>query len=245
MRGLGNLISYHLRLLRDGGLVTSTRSGFDGRDSYYHLDLDRCADALNDTVAALHRRCANAAPPVPPVASRRSGGIAVLFVCTGNSARSPLSRSGSERITRVGWRWRPAPRRRWVASRFTDEEQPHEYRRSAVRECAASGVAVATGLAVFAGALMIVSGIGAVFEGIAAVFNDKVFVSTPQYLFAFDLTAWGWIHLFLGVLVGLAGVASSAGRIPTAIGQPNCIDFCVLALSTAWQAEHRVIRLPS
>ncbi len=48
---------------------------------------------------------------------------------------------------------------------------------------------VATGLAVFAGALMIVSGIGAVFEGIAAVFKDKVFVSMPQYLFAFDLTA--------------------------------------------------------
>ena len=99
-----NQISYHLRLLRNGGLVTSTRSSFDGRDSYHHLDLDRCADALNDTVAALHRRCANAAPPVPPVESRRSGGIAVLFVCTGNSARSPLSRSGSERITRVGWR---------------------------------------------------------------------------------------------------------------------------------------------
>ncbi len=58
----------------------------------------------------------------PPVESRRSGGIAVLFVCTGNSARSPLSRSGWERITRVGWRWRPAPRRRWEASRFTDEE---------------------------------------------------------------------------------------------------------------------------
>jgi ArsR family transcriptional regulator, arsenate/arsenite/antimonite-responsive transcriptional repressor / arsenate reductase (thioredoxin) len=42
LRGLGNLISYHLRLLGDGGLVTSTRSGFDGRDSYYHLDTDRC-----------------------------------------------------------------------------------------------------------------------------------------------------------------------------------------------------------
>jgi hypothetical protein len=56
---------------------------------------------------------------------------------------------------------------------------------------------VAAGLAVFAGALMIVSGIGAVFEGIAAVFNEKGFVRIPQYLYAFDLTAWGWIHLFL------------------------------------------------
>src|SRR3954451_19471118 len=49
-----NLVSYHLRLLRDGGLVTGRRSSFDGRDSYYHLDLDRCAQALAGTGAALH-----------------------------------------------------------------------------------------------------------------------------------------------------------------------------------------------
>src|SRR5512144_3320955 len=49
-----NLVSYHLRLLRGGELVTTTRSSFDGRDSYYHLDLDRCAEALADTGAALH-----------------------------------------------------------------------------------------------------------------------------------------------------------------------------------------------
>ena len=71
---------------------------------------------------------------------------------------------------------------------------------------------VAAGLAVFAGALMIVSGIGAVFQGIAAMINDEIFASTPQYVFAFDLTAWGWIHLFLGVLVGLAGVAVIRGQ---------------------------------
>ena len=87
-----NLVSYHLRLLRDAGLVTSTRSSFDGRDSYYHLDLDRCADALTDSGAALHpalRRVA--APPIPPFEPRRSRRIAVLFVCTGNSARSPIA----------------------------------------------------------------------------------------------------------------------------------------------------------
>jgi protein-tyrosine-phosphatase/DNA-binding transcriptional ArsR family regulator len=81
-----NLVSYHLRLLRDGGLVTSTRSSYDGRDTYYHLDLDRCADALADSAAALHpalRR--DVTPP------RRTRRIAVLFVCTGNSARSPMA----------------------------------------------------------------------------------------------------------------------------------------------------------
>src|SRR5262245_26164525 len=85
-----NLVSYHLRLLRDGGLVTATRSSFDGRDSYYHLDLDRCAEALADTGAALHpwlRR--EPAPRLPPVDLTRSPRAGVLFVCTGNSARSP------------------------------------------------------------------------------------------------------------------------------------------------------------
>src|SRR5829696_9473810 len=49
-----NLVSYHLRLLREGGLVTSRRSSFDGRDSYYHLELDRCAEELAQSGAALH-----------------------------------------------------------------------------------------------------------------------------------------------------------------------------------------------
>lgn len=86
-----NVVSYHLRLLRDAGLVTSTRSSFDGRDSYYHLDLNRCAYALAETGAALHpalRR--KAAPSIPPV-GQLSRHIAVLFVCTGNSARSPIA----------------------------------------------------------------------------------------------------------------------------------------------------------
>ncbi|SBT41869.1 arsenate reductase/protein-tyrosine-phosphatase family protein [Micromonospora narathiwatensis] len=87
-----NLVSYHLRLLRDGGLVTATRSSFDGRDSYYHLDLDRCADALADAGAALHPELhRESAPRTPPVDLRRSPRVRVLFLCTGNSARSPVA----------------------------------------------------------------------------------------------------------------------------------------------------------
>ena len=86
-----NLVSYHLRLLRAGGLVTATRSSFDGRDSYYHLALDRCAEALAETGAALHPVLRLA--PAPPIAPgrQRSRRLAVLFVCTGNSARSPMA----------------------------------------------------------------------------------------------------------------------------------------------------------
>ena len=87
-----NLVSYHLRLLRDGGLVTATRSSFDGRDSYYHLDLDHCAQALADTATALHPALhRQPTPPTAPDELRRSARVRVLFVCTGNTARSPIA----------------------------------------------------------------------------------------------------------------------------------------------------------
>lgn len=84
-----NLVSYHLRLLRDGGLVASRRSSFDARDSYYHLDLDRCVEELAGLGTALHP--ALRVPPVPDSPTRQSGRSSVLFVCSGNSGRSPIA----------------------------------------------------------------------------------------------------------------------------------------------------------
>lgn len=83
-----SLVSYHLAQLRASGLVRARRSSFDGRDTYYHLDLARCAQSLAATGAALHPGLRlDASPPVAPA----SGGTfrcRVLFLCTGNSARS-------------------------------------------------------------------------------------------------------------------------------------------------------------
>ncbi|WP_040790218.1 arsenate reductase/protein-tyrosine-phosphatase family protein [Nocardia paucivorans] len=79
-----NLVSYHLRLLRSAGLVTARRSSFDGRDSYYHLDMARCAVAFREAAAALH-------PAPASTGKRRHVGGSVLFLCTGNSARSPIA----------------------------------------------------------------------------------------------------------------------------------------------------------
>ncbi|MCD0448666.1 ArsR family transcriptional regulator [Actinocorallia sp. API 0066] len=80
-----SLVSYHLRLLRQGGLVSARRSSFDARDSYYSLDLDGCADALADVGAALHPALRREIRPVGRT------DLKVLFVCTGNSARSPIA----------------------------------------------------------------------------------------------------------------------------------------------------------
>src|SRR5215213_5085510 len=49
-----SLVSYHLRQLRDGGLVSLRRSSADGRDTYYVLDLGRCGDLLSSAGMSLH-----------------------------------------------------------------------------------------------------------------------------------------------------------------------------------------------
>jgi hypothetical protein len=69
----------------------------------------------------------------------------------------------------------------------------------------------ATGFAMFAGVLMIIAGIWAVLAGFAAILGDEVYVTTQEYVYSFDITGWGWIHLVLGVLVALAGISVVQG----------------------------------
>ncbi len=85
-----NLVSYHLKELRQAGIVTARRSSADGRDVYYRADLLRCRDLLGDAGVSLHPGLA-VTPNPPDVTQPRRGRPRLLFLCTGNSARSQIA----------------------------------------------------------------------------------------------------------------------------------------------------------
>jgi protein-tyrosine-phosphatase len=83
-----NLVSYHLKQMRDDGLVTTRRSEADGRDVYYSLEWEHLRQMYRDAGAALHPAVGFDAAPSPIVQLKRQR---VLFVCTHNSARSQMA----------------------------------------------------------------------------------------------------------------------------------------------------------
>ncbi|WP_055586799.1 DUF7144 family membrane protein [Peterkaempfera griseoplana] len=68
-----------------------------------------------------------------------------------------------------------------------------------------------SGWTMFAAVMMIFTGITAVFEGISAIAKDNLLVVTRHYAYQFNTTGWGWIHLILGVVIALAGIALFTG----------------------------------
>ena len=69
----------------------------------------------------------------------------------------------------------------------------------------------AHGIVVFAGVLMVVGGAFQALEGLAGIVNDKYLVVLPNYIYAFDLTVWGVIHLLVGAGLVVLGVALLRG----------------------------------
>ena len=88
------------------------------------------------------------------------------------------------------------------------EQTPSGYRAGRGQE--ATGWAV--GFTLFAALMMLMTGMFQALAGLVAIFENEFYVSTRNYLFQFDATSWGWIHLILGLIVAFAGWGLLSGR---------------------------------
>jgi hypothetical protein len=76
---------------------------------------------------------------------------------------------------------------------------------------APSGFAV--GVTVTAGIFLILGGVGHGIQGIVGIATNEFYVTTQRWIFQFDVTTWGWIHLILGVIAVFAGIGLFSGKV--------------------------------
>ena len=70
----------------------------------------------------------------------------------------------------------------------------------------------AVGFILFAAVMMIMVGVFQALQGLVAIFENEFYLPTRNYIFQFDATSWGWIHLLLGLLVAFAGYGLLSGK---------------------------------
>lgn len=87
------------------------------------------------------------------------------------------------------------------------------------------GVAAATSMV--AAIVLLTIGILHVLSGVSALMKDDLVVAGPEYIYQFDTTAWGWIHLVLGVIVAAVGVMLFTGATWARVG---AMVICALSL---------------
>jgi hypothetical protein len=68
-----------------------------------------------------------------------------------------------------------------------------------------------TGATLFAGVTLLLSGPLSILLGASGIAGDTLFASS-RYAYRFDLTAWGWLHLLIGVALVVAGLGVVAGK---------------------------------
>jgi hypothetical protein len=72
----------------------------------------------------------------------------------------------------------------------------------------------------FAATMMFIIGVFQIIAALAAIFDDDFYVVTANYAFDLDTTAWGWVHLLIGILLLVAAwglYSGAAWAVVTAI----------------------------
>lgn len=69
------------------------------------------------------------------------------------------------------------------------------------------------GMVAFAGVMLIMAGLFHAIQGLVALFSDDFYVVGRNYVFQFDLTSWGWIHLVLGLVAAAGGAGLFFGQM--------------------------------
>ncbi len=98
----------------------------------------------------------------------------------------------------------------------------------------------AVGWAAFAGIMLIMVGAFHAMSGLVAIFDDTFYVVGREYIFEFDVTAWGWAHLIWGILVLLAGFGIFSGNVlartvgVVAAGLSMLVNFAWLPYYPVW-----------
>jgi hypothetical protein len=80
------------------------------------------------------------------------------------------------------------------------------------RDTGGIGTGARSGWVAFAGIVLLLVGAFNVIFGLTAIFEDETLSAVGGQVIVWDLTAWGWIHLVLGLVQILAGLGLFAGR---------------------------------
>ncbi|WP_256792170.1 hypothetical protein [Terrabacter sp. Ter38] len=96
------------------------------------------------------------------------------------------------------------------------------------------------GTVLFAGTVLLIVGILEFLRGLSALFDNTLYVNTPRYIFAFDVTAWGWIHLVWGIVLVVIGglilaerpIGRILGLVPVSISM--VLNFASLPVYPLW-----------
>ncbi|WP_432937011.1 DUF7144 family membrane protein [Kribbella sp. CA-253562] len=91
------------------------------------------------------------------------------------------------------------------------------------------GMALA-GFVAFAGAMLMVTGLINVFQGLVALVADDRLVMTPDDLVVVDVTAWGWVLIVSGLLLMAVG-----GGVLSAVSWARFAAIVVVGLHAVTQ----------